>query len=92
MTQNVSGTSPKKSPAPVKTSSKLALMKKRDEERDEPQQSTTTSLPTKMKISPKKELMTSSNQNKKVKSEATSHTVNISPKKPEVKASILFSN
>lgn len=93
MTQNMSGTSPRKSPAPVKTSSKLALMKKRDEGRDEPQQSKTTSLPTKMKISPKKELMTSSsNQNKKIKSEATSHTVNISPKKPEVKASILFSN
>lgn len=83
ITQNASGTSSKKSPAPVKTSSKLALMKKRDDERDEPLQSKMTSPPTKIKISPKKEPITSSNQDKKVKSEAT---VKISPKKPEVKA------
>lgn len=89
MTQNVSSTSSKKSPASVKTSSKLALMKKRDEERDEPLKSKRTS-PTKMKISPKKELITSSNQDKKVKSEAASNAVKISPKKPEVKASILL--
>lgn len=89
MTQNVSSTSSKKSPASVKTSSKLALMKKRDEERDEPLKSKRTSSPTKMKISPK-ELITSSNQDKKVKSEATSNAVKISPKKPEVKALILF--
>lgn len=90
MAQNVSSTSSKKSPASVKTSSKLALMKKRDEERDEPLKSKRTSSPTKMKISPKKELITSSNQDKKVKSEATSNAVKISPKKPEVKALILF--
>lgn len=86
MTQNVSGTSSKKSPAPVKTSSKLALMKKRVDERDEPLQSKMTSPPTKIKISPKKEPINSSNQDRKVKSEATSNTVKISPKKPEVKA------
>lgn len=85
MTHNVSGTSPKKSPAPVKTSSKLALMKKRDEERDEQQQSKRTSLPTRTKISPKKEPITSANQDK-VQREATSNAVKISPKKPEVKA------
>lgn len=86
MTHNVSGTSPKKSPAPVKTSFKLALMKKRDEERDELQQSKMTSLPTQIKISPKTEPITSENQDKKVKREATSNPVKISPKKPEVKA------
>lgn len=83
MAQSGSGPPLTQSPATVKTSSKLALMKKRDEARDEEQQG-------KMTISPKKEPNTSSNRNKKVKSEATFNTVKISPKKPEVKASILF--
>uniref|UniRef100_H3CJ79 Replication factor C subunit 1 n=1 Tax=Tetraodon nigroviridis TaxID=99883 RepID=H3CJ79_TETNG len=55
-------------------------MKKRDEERDERQQSKMMSSPTKIQISPKKEPITSP---KKGKSEATANRVNISPRKPE---------
>lgn len=86
-TQNVSGPSPTKSPAPVKTSSKLAMMKKKDEEK-----SKMTISPVKMKISPKKEPITSSNLDKKVthKTEATPTSVKISPKKPEVKTWLLI--
>lgn len=79
------GWSPQRSP--VRSSSKLALMKKREEEGEEPQHSKMTSSPTKVKISPKKEPMASANQDKKVKGEATSNSVEVSPQKPEVRRS-----
>lgn len=76
--EDVIGPSPKKNPVPTKTSSKLALMKKRDEERDEQLKSKTAISPTKMIISPKKEPVTP-------KTGVTPTAVKISPKKPEVK-------
>lgn len=81
-----SSPSPKKSPAPVRTSSKLAMMKKRDEEKEEPPRNKMTISPAKVKISPKKEPVASSNPDKRVRSktEATPTSVKISPKKPEV--------
>nr|XP_020479853.1 replication factor C subunit 1 [Monopterus albus] len=52
---NKSSPSPKKIPGPAKASSKLALMKKKDDKRDEGPKSKTQILPTKMKISPRKD-------------------------------------
>lgn len=84
--EDVISPSPKKSQAPVKTSSKLAMMKKRDEERNEGQKSKTPLTPTKIKISPKKEPVTSSISDMKFtpKTGTTPTAVKISPKKPEV--------
>uniref|UniRef100_A0A671TH35 Replication factor C subunit 1 n=1 Tax=Sparus aurata TaxID=8175 RepID=A0A671TH35_SPAAU len=65
--EDVISPSPKKSQAPVKTSSKLAMMKKRDEERNEGQKSKTPLTPTKIKISPKKEPVTSPDDAEKKK-------------------------
>lgn len=86
-TQNVSAPSPKKSQAPVKTSSKLAMMKKRDEVRDESPVSKITISPRKIKLSPRKEPITSSISDKKVahKAETESASVKFSPRKQEVK-------
>ncbi|XP_056890952.1 replication factor C subunit 1 isoform X2 [Takifugu flavidus] len=80
-TQNASGPSPKKSPAPVKTSSKLAMMKKRDESPG----SKMTISPRKIKFSPRKEPIISSISDKKVahKAETESASVKFSPRKQE---------
>ncbi|XP_072239367.1 replication factor C subunit 1 [Leuresthes tenuis] len=79
--EDVISPSPKKSPATVKTSSKLASMKKKDEG---PKSKTPTS-PTKVKISPKKEPIASSISDKKFtpKTGTTPTAVKTSPKKPE---------
>lgn len=77
--------SPKKSPAPVKASSKLAMMKKRDEVKDEGAQSKKLSSPIKNKISPKKEPRASSISDMKFtpKAGTTPTALKASPKKPE---------
>lgn len=83
--EDVISPSPKKNQAPVKTSSKLAMMKKRDEERNEGQKSKTPLSPAKIKISPKKEPVTSISDMKFTPKTGTTPTaVKISPKKPEV--------
>lgn len=88
----MSSPSPKKSPAPVKTSSKLAMMKKRDEVRDESLGSKMTISPRKIKLSPRKEPITSSISDKKVthKAETESASVKFSPRKQEVKTFYLY--
>ncbi|MEQ2290863.1 hypothetical protein AMECASPLE_007285 [Ameca splendens] len=77
--------SPKKSPAPVKASSKLAMMKKRDEVKDEGAKSKTPTSPMKNKISPKKEPRASSISDMKFtpKTGTTPTAPKTSPKKPE---------
>ncbi|KAM4750984.1 LOW QUALITY PROTEIN: replication factor C subunit 1 [Anableps anableps] len=77
--------SPRKSPAPVKASSKLAMMKKRDEVKDEGAKSKTPTSPVKNKISPKKEPHTSSISDMKFtpKAGTTPTALKTSPKKPE---------
>ncbi|XP_028259396.1 replication factor C subunit 1 [Parambassis ranga] len=81
MPEDVVGPSPKKSP--VKASSKLAMMKKRDEVKDEVPKSKTS--PTKIKISPKKEPVTLSISEKRFtpKTGTTPSALKTSPKKPE---------
>lgn len=82
MSKDVIGPSPKKSP--VKASSKLAMMKKRDEVKDEVPKSKTS--PAKIKISPKKEPVTLSVSEKRFtpKPGTTPSALKTSPKKPEV--------
>ncbi|KAL7404027.1 hypothetical protein ABVT39_008669 [Epinephelus coioides] len=82
--EDVISPSPRKIPAPVKASSKLAMMKKKEETDEEPKSKTTIS-PTKIKVSPKKEPIASSSSDKKLtpKVGITPITVKISPKKPE---------
>lgn len=84
ISENVIGPSPKKSPAPVKASSKLAIMKKKDEEKERSKSKLNIS-PTKMKISPKKEAISSSISEKKFtpKAGTTPTALKPSPKKPE---------
>lgn len=77
VSEDVISPSPKKNPVPAKTSSKLAMMKKRDEEKDAGPKSKTPASPVKMQISPKKEKLTP-------KTGATPSSVKTSPKKPEV--------
>ncbi|XP_026215729.1 LOW QUALITY PROTEIN: replication factor C subunit 1 [Anabas testudineus] len=64
MSEDVISPSPKKNTAPVKASSKLAMMKKKNEERDEGSKNKTGASPKKEKISPKKEPHTSAISNK----------------------------
>ncbi|XP_049900484.1 replication factor C subunit 1 [Epinephelus moara] len=82
--EDVISPSPRKIPAPVKASSKLAMMKKKEETDEEPKSKTPIS-PTKIKISPKKEPIASSSSDKKLtpKVGITPITVKTSPKKPE---------
>ncbi|XP_019732229.1 replication factor C subunit 1 isoform X1 [Hippocampus comes] len=61
MSEDMIGPSPKKNPAPLKPSSKLGMLKKRDEEKDN---ATKSKAQTKMKISPKKEPFTLSGSEK----------------------------
>ncbi len=84
MSEDVISPSPKKN-AP-KASSKLAMMKKKEEERDEGPKSKTPISPTKMKFSPKKEPLSSSSSDMKFtpKTGTTPIAVKTSPKKPEV--------
>uniref|UniRef100_A0A3B3WUV9 Replication factor C subunit 1 n=1 Tax=Poecilia mexicana TaxID=48701 RepID=A0A3B3WUV9_9TELE len=58
--EDVISPSPKKSPAAIRASSKLAMMKKRDEAKDEGAKSKAPSSPRKNKTSPKKEPRASS--------------------------------
>ncbi|XP_068176893.1 replication factor C subunit 1 [Antennarius striatus] len=69
----------KKNADQVKTSSKLAMMKKKDEEGDEGLKVKAAVSPRKPKISPKKEPLASSSPDMKV----TPTTAKTSPKKPE---------
>ncbi|MED6266934.1 hypothetical protein CHARACLAT_007110 [Characodon lateralis] len=83
--EDVISPSPKKSPAPVKTSSKLAMMKKRDEVKDKGVKSKTPTAPMKNNISPKKEPCASSISDMKFtpKTGTTPTAPKTSPKKPE---------
>ncbi|KAF1395200.1 hypothetical protein PFLUV_G00009080 [Perca fluviatilis] len=85
MSEDVISPSPKKNPAPVKASSKLAMMKKKEEEREERPKSKTPISPTKIKLSPKNEPLSLSISDKRFtpKKGTTPTTVKISPKKPE---------
>ncbi|XP_006787317.1 replication factor C subunit 1 [Neolamprologus brichardi] len=82
VSEDVVSPSPKKTTNPVKASSKLAMMKKKDDDKNEGVKSKT---PTKMKISPKKEPHASSISEKTFtpKTGTTPTTLKTSPKKPE---------
>ncbi|KAM9857419.1 replication factor C subunit 1 [Aulostomus maculatus] len=77
--------SPKKNPAAIPASSKLAMMKQKDEEKYRGAMSKTPNTPTKMKISPKKEPIASPNSDKKFtpKPGTTPTALKVSPRKPE---------
>ncbi|XP_028302099.1 replication factor C subunit 1 isoform X2 [Gouania willdenowi] len=83
LSEDVISPSPKNT-APVKASSKLALMKKRDEVKEEKTSKTITS-PSKMMISPKKEAPSTSSSGVKFtpKTGNTPTALKTSPKKPE---------
>ncbi|KAG7241298.1 hypothetical protein INR49_025816, partial [Caranx melampygus] len=85
MSKDVISPSPKKNPAPAKASSKLAMMKKRDEDKDVGTKSKTSISPTKIKTSPRKEPLTSSSSDMKFtpKTGTTPTALKTSPKKPE---------
>lgn len=87
MSEDVISPSPKKNPAPAKASSKLAMMKKRDEDKDVGTKSKTHISPTKIKTSPRKEPLTSSRSDMKFtpKTGTTPTALKTSPKKPEVR-------
>ncbi|XP_075886604.1 replication factor C subunit 1 isoform X2 [Nelusetta ayraudi] len=80
ITEDVISPSPRRSPAPGKTSSKLALMKRREEELK-----SKAASPTKRKISPKKEPITSPAIERKFtpKTGTTPRAVNVSPRKQQ---------
>ncbi|KAM9315001.1 replication factor C subunit 1 isoform 2-T2 [Pholidichthys leucotaenia] len=80
--EDVIGPSPKKNVPAVKASSKLATMKRKDEEKKEEAK---TKTPTKMKVSPKKEPMASSISEMKFtpKTGRAPDVPETSPKKPE---------
>lgn len=83
---------PEKKPSPVKTSSKLAMMKKKAEERHEGLKSKTLISPSKIKISPKKEPIASSSSSMTFtpREGTTAKTIKTSPKKPEVRKSSVY--
>uniref|UniRef100_A0A8C3B0Q3 Replication factor C subunit 1 n=1 Tax=Cyclopterus lumpus TaxID=8103 RepID=A0A8C3B0Q3_CYCLU len=83
--EDVIGPTPKKEPAKVKASSKLAMMKKKKEEQDDGSKGKMPASPTKMLISPKKEPLASPSSVKKVtpKTGSAPATVKTSPEKPE---------
>ncbi|XP_031732192.1 replication factor C subunit 1 isoform X2 [Anarrhichthys ocellatus] len=85
VSEDAIGPTPKKDPTPVKASSKLAMMKKENEERDEGSKGKTPVSLTKVKISPKKEPLASSSSDKKFipKAGTAPTVVKPSPKKPE---------
>uniref|UniRef100_A0A4W6BSJ0 Replication factor C subunit 1 n=1 Tax=Lates calcarifer TaxID=8187 RepID=A0A4W6BSJ0_LATCA len=85
VSEDVISPSPKKNPTPAKASSKLALMKKKDEEKDVGPKSKTPISPTKIKTSPRKEPLTSSSSEMKFtpKTGTTPTALKTSPKKPE---------
>uniref|UniRef100_A0A3B3V084 Replication factor C subunit 1 n=1 Tax=Poecilia latipinna TaxID=48699 RepID=A0A3B3V084_9TELE len=87
--EDVISPSPKKSPAAVRASSKLALMKKRDEAKDEGAKSKAPASPRKNKTSPKKEPRASSISDMKFtpKAGTTPTALKTSPTKPEVTTS-----
>ncbi|XP_063740002.1 replication factor C subunit 1 isoform X2 [Eleginops maclovinus] len=77
---------PKKNPASVRASSKLATMKKEEEQRNVSSKSKTLISPFKIKISPKKEPVASPSKEKKFTPKSGT-TVKTSPKKPEMSKS-----
>ncbi|XP_062420458.1 replication factor C subunit 1 isoform X1 [Pungitius pungitius] len=77
------GPTPKKDPAPVKVSSKLATMKKKNEEQDAGSKGKTPATPTKIKISPKKDPLPSSGKKNIPKAGTTPIAVKTSPMKIE---------
>ncbi|KAM7419203.1 hypothetical protein PAMA_016359 [Pampus argenteus] len=81
--EDVISPSPKKNPTPVKASSKLAMMKKKDDEKGAKSKPPIT--PTKIKISPKKEPLASTSSEIKFtpKTGTTPTTLKTSPKEPE---------
>lgn len=83
MSEDAISPTPKKNPASVRAGSKLATMKKEQEERDVSSKSKTIISPSKIKISPKKEPLASPSYEKKF-TPKTETTVKTSPKKPEV--------
>ncbi|XP_033947135.1 replication factor C subunit 1-like [Pseudochaenichthys georgianus] len=86
MSEDAISPTPKKNPASVRAGSKLATMKKEQEERDVSSKSKTIISPSKIKISPKKEPLASPSYEKKF-TPKTGTTVKTSPKKPEVSKS-----
>ncbi|XP_034441483.1 replication factor C subunit 1 [Hippoglossus hippoglossus] len=83
--EDVISPTPKKNLSPVKASSKLAMMKKRDEENNTGSKSKTLISPSKIKTSPKKEPIASSSSHMKLtpKTGTTPTALKTSPKKPE---------
>ena len=84
--EDVISPTPKKNLSPVKASSKLAMMKKRDEENNTASTSKTLISPSRIKTSPKKEPIASSSSHTKftAKTGTTPTALKTSPKKPEV--------
>lgn len=85
--EDVVGPSPRRDPAPAKTSSKLAILKKKTDDRGAT--SRTNLSPTKQKVSPKKEPLAVSSSDKKLtsKMETSPTALKTSPKKPVVRRS-----
>ncbi|XP_060883556.1 replication factor C subunit 1 [Labrus mixtus] len=83
--EDVISPTPEKKPSPAKASSKLAMMKKKAEERGEASKGKTLISPSKIKISPKKEPIASCSSNMKFtpKAGTTPTSIKTSPKKPE---------
>uniref|UniRef100_A0AAQ4QYK9 Replication factor C subunit 1 n=1 Tax=Gasterosteus aculeatus aculeatus TaxID=481459 RepID=A0AAQ4QYK9_GASAC len=77
------GPTPKKDAAPVKVSSKLATMKKKNEEQEAGSKGKRSATPTKVKISPKKEPLPSSGKKFIAKTGTTPIAVKTSPMKLE---------
>lgn len=85
--EDVVSPSPQKNLSSLKASSKLAMMKKRDQEKDAgPKSKTPMISPTKIKTSPRKEPIASSSSDVKFtpKTGTTPTALKTSPKKPEV--------
>lgn len=84
--EDVISPSPRKVQAPVKSSSKLSTMKRKEEEKSAGPRSKTANSPSKMKFSPKKEPLGSSSTGEKFtpKAGTTPTALKTSPKKPEV--------
>ncbi|KAM7009719.1 replication factor C subunit 1 [Tautogolabrus adspersus] len=85
VSEDVISPTPEKKPSPAKASSKLAMMKKKAEERGGASKGKTLISPSKIKISPKKEPIASCSSDMKFtpKAGTTPTTVKTSPKKPE---------
>uniref|UniRef100_A0A665WMD8 Replication factor C subunit 1 n=1 Tax=Echeneis naucrates TaxID=173247 RepID=A0A665WMD8_ECHNA len=83
--EDIISPSPKKNTAPLKASSKLAMLKKKDDEKDTGSRNKSSISPTKIKTSPRKKPITSSSSAMKFtpKTGTTPTALKTSPKKPE---------